>query len=336
MLVTWPAGRGPGGMPIPTPATVGEVVTAWLNAKSSRISPSTVSRYRVALRHILPAIGTIPVAEVRASDIEDLYEALVRRGLSGSSIRKVHWALRQSLAWAQRRGLVTSRVTDGVEMPPLGERPLQPPRSTDVSRLVTHALEFDPDFGLLIAFLAWTGARRGEACGLRWSDLDLAAESVLIERSIVAVPGGVLEKGTKTGRARRIALGPTTATLLRQHREACRQAAVHHGRDFDPESLVFSRDPLGRTAWHPSTISHRFVAACAAADVPPMRLHDLRHHSATALLKRGISVGEVMDRHGWRDLTMVSRYRHLTEATDRAAAVALETSAPASDVPLTP
>ncbi len=55
-----------------------------------------------------------------------------------------------------------------------------------------------------------------------------------------------------------------------------------------------------------------------------MRLHDLRHHSATTLLKQGTSVGEVMDRHGWRNVQMVDRYRHLLEAKDLAAAKALE------------
>ena len=55
-----------------------------------------------------------------------------------------------------------------------------------------------------------------------------------------------------------------------------------------------------------------------------MRLHDLRHHSATTLLKSGASVGEVMDRHGWRTVEMVNRYRHLLEATDVEAARTLE------------
>jgi integrase len=71
-------------------------------------------------------------------------------------------------------------------------------------------------------------------------------------------------------------------------------------------------------------VSHRFVAAYKAAAVPPMRMHDLRHHSATTLLKNGATVGEVMDRHGWKTLEMVGRYRHLLDATDRKAAAMLE------------
>jgi integrase len=64
--------------------------------------------------------------------------------------------------------------------------------------------------------------------------------------------------------------------------------------------------------------------ACEDAGVPHIRLHDLRHHSATTLLKNGASVGEVMDRHGWRTVQMVNRYRHLLEAQDTEAAKVLE------------
>jgi len=115
-----------------------------------------------------------------------------------------------------------------------------------------------------------------------------------------------------------------TQELLREHRERCAARASACGTKLKASAFVFSPDPAGRAAWHPSTVSHRFVAACATAGIPPMRMHDLRHHSATALLKGGVSVGEVMDRHGWKTLEMVSRYRHLLEAKDRHAAETLE------------
>jgi hypothetical protein len=41
-------------------------------------------------------------------------------------------------------------------------------------------------------------------------------------------------------------------------------------------------------------------------------------------MKSGSSVGEVMDRHGWKTVEMVNRYRHLLEAQDARAAEALE------------
>lgn len=306
------------------PVTVSTVVRDWLAAKTPRLAPATVLRYNVARRHIDAAIGSIPVSRLRPRDIEDFYAAAHRDGLSGSSIRKIHWAMRQSLAWAKRRGLVVVLATDGIELPPLGERAIAAPRSADVRALVQHGLEHDADFGPIIAFVAWSGCRRGEACGLRWSDVDLDRGQVTIRRSIVAVPGGVLERGTKTGEMRRIAIGPGTVGVLREHREHQQERARDFETKLHPDGLVFSPDPAGRCPWHPSTISHQFVALCEAAGVPRMRMHDLRHHSATTLLKHGVSVGEVMDRHGWKTLEMVGRYRHLLEATDQSAAVLLE------------
>jgi len=147
---------------------------------------------------------------------------------------------------------------------------------------------------------------------------------VLIRRSVAAVPGGIKIKGTKTGDIRRIAIGPKTIKLLRAQKKRSSERAKTCLTRIDPSSYIFSPDPAGQRPYNPYTITRTFVTACAEAGVPRMRLHDLRHHSATTLLKTGVSVGEVMDRHGWRTVEMVNRYRHLLDAQDSAAAKALE------------
>lgn len=310
---------------VPTgPVSVEKVLTQWLDARKVQLSQSTTDRYRVAIKLIPQAMKKMPVANLRAHHIEDLYADLLVAGQSGSSIRKVHWALRQSLAWAHKRGFTGLIATEGVDLPPLGEIKLNPPPSTDVRKVVEYLLADDPDWGTMIAILAWTGCRRGEACGLRWKDVDLVGKSILIQRSVVAVPGGFEEKRTKTGEVRRIAIGPRTVKLLKAHRKRSDARAKLCDAKIESTAYVFSPDPAGLRPYNPYTITRVFTEACEAAEVPRMRLHDLRHHSATTLLKQGVSVGEVMDRHGWRTLEMVTRYRHLLEATDVAAAKALE------------
>lgn len=304
--------------------TLIQVLDNWLEFRAPHLSPGTVDRYRQAIQHVRPALGKLAVARVETHHIEDFYGKLHREGMSGASIRKIHWAIRQSLAWAKRRGYVAQLATEGVELPPLGAKRIEPPKSDAVGALIDWALEADPEFGTIFALVAWTGCRRGEAVGLKWKDIDLERGQLLIERSVVSVRGGRLEKTTKTNESRRIALGPATIALLGGH-AARRQAVAEfcHG-EIGEGAYVFSPDASMGEAWHPTTISHRFSEACRAAEVPPMRLHDLRHHSATALLKSGVSVGEVMDRHGWKTMEMVSRYRHMMEATDYAAAETLE------------
>lgn len=313
-----------GGL-IPTgPVCVEKVLTDWLEARTAQLSPSTTDRYRVAMKLIPREVKGMPVARLRAHHIEDLYADLAASGQSGSSIRKLHWAFRGALARAHKRGLTGLVATDGVELPPLNARRINPPPTDNVRSVVDHLLKANPDWGALVALIAWTGCRRGEAAGLRWEDVDLVNKNLLIHRSVIAVPGGVAERGTKTGEQRRIAIGPKTVSALKAHHKRCTQRAEACGVLLSPDAYIFSPDVAGRRPYNPHTITRTFVAACKAAGVAPMRIHDLRHHSATILLKQGAAVGEVMDRHGWRTTEMVNRYRHLLEAKDIAAAKALE------------
>ena len=175
-----------------------------------------------------------------------------------------------------------------------------------------------------MAVVAWTGCRRGEVAGLHWEDIDFAQGNLLIRRAVVTIPGGVQVKGTMTGDIRRIAIGTRTVKLLKAHKKRSDGRARKCGTTIEPSSYVFSPDPASRRPYNPYTITRTFVDACKAAGVPPIRLHDRRHHSATTLLKSCTSVGEVMDRHGWRTVEMVNRYRYLLQAQDFAAAQALE------------
>jgi integrase len=304
--------------------TVLQTLDNWLDSRKAQLSPATTDRYRVAIKHVEPALGSMRVARLRPHHIEDLYSALVTEGQSGSSIRKLHWALRQSLAWAHRRGYSSIIATDGIELPPLGAREIEPPSSADVRTVIDYLLTKDPNWGTLVAVIAWTGCRRGEVAGLRWQDVDLIEGNVLIRRSVAAIPGGIQIKGTKTGDIRRIAIGPRTVKLLKAHRKRADGRAKKCGATIEPSAFIFSPDSASQRPYNPYTITRTFGQACQEAGVQPMRLHDLRHHSATTLLKGGASVGEVMDRHGWRTVEMVNRYRHLLDAQDFAAAKALE------------
>jgi integrase len=306
------------------PMTVSVVVEKWLAAKKARLAPSTTDRYRVAIKHIDAGIGSMKVARLRPHHIEDFYAALYADGQSGSSIRKVHWALRQSLAWAHRRGYTSIIATEGIELPPLGAKEIEPPSSADVRMVLEKLLAKDPDWGTLVAIVAWTGCRRGEVAGLHWEDVNLTQGNLLFRRAVVAIPGGVQIKGTKTGDIRRIALGPRTVELLKAHKKRCETRAKECGVTIEPSAYIFSPDPASARPYNPYTITRTFAKACKDAGAPHTRLHDLRHHSATTLLKGGSSVGEVMDRHGWRTVEMVNRYRHLLEATDVEAAKAIE------------
>jgi integrase len=73
-----------------------------------------------------------------------------------------------------------------------------------LSRIATQRIDvYDPEYGTLLRILTATGARRGEVCGLRWSDLDRGSRTLSIHRSVASVSVGTIVKDTKSHAARR-------------------------------------------------------------------------------------------------------------------------------------
>ena len=131
--------------------------------------------------------------------------------------------------------------------------------------------------------LAATGARRGEVCGLRWSDIDRSESTLTIKRSVASVAGGTVVKDTKTHAARRIAVDADTLAVLDQQRCRMEERAAACRIAFDPDGS-FSRRGRRLQPLHPDTITGTFRRICDRAGLSGVRLHDLRHLHATQLL----------------------------------------------------
>ena len=131
--------------------------------------------------------------------------------------------------------------------------------------------------------LLTTGLRRGEVAALRWSDIDLTAKTLSVQRTRVTVDYTVVENEPKTPRSRRrLALDVDTVEALRAHRRKQTADRKQLGDDWQQTGYVFT-DEIG-AAMHPQAITDRFQRLAGEAGVPVMRLHDLRHTSATLAL----------------------------------------------------
>jgi integrase len=128
----------------------------------------------------------------------------------------------------------------------------------------------------LFHLIAHRGLRRGEACGLPWSETDLASQTITITSALVQL-GWKVEFGEPKSEAsgRVIPLDNATTDVLRQ--QHTRQAALRRalGEDWEDSGLVFT-NPDG-SPLHPAKVTDAFHDLAAAAELPPVRLHDLRH-----------------------------------------------------------
>jgi integrase len=149
----------------------------------------------------------------------------------------------------------------------------------------------------LFLLVALCGLRRGEACGLRWCDLDLTRGTATISVQLTQNAWTVEEGRPKSDAGERVVILPTElVTLLTTHkmsqeeeRAAWRSAWVDSGR-------VFIRE--GGAHLVPDEVSDRFRALVAECGLPPVTLHGLRHGAATYALDAGVDVRVVQEMLG--------------------------------------
>lgn len=196
--------------------TLAELLERWMEhlAGLGR-SDSTLYNYGKYIdREIVPALGSNRLSKLSPLDIDRFYTKLRKRGLSSSTIRQMHAILRASLNQAERWGLVHRNVAKLASAPSQEQREQLPPEPAMVRAMLVAAREFDPLFGLYVRIAVAIGARRAEVCGLRWSDIDLEAGSLTVQRSYLAIPGAKGDRPTKTRSARTVSLDPDTIAAL--------------------------------------------------------------------------------------------------------------------------
>jgi integrase len=313
--------------PVAPVLTFGGWLDEWWVAKRTALSPSSVAPWRSAIElHLKPSLGELPLGELRLHDLEDVYQRLVDGGLSPGRVQKVHTVASVALNAAVRRGLIAASPA-ALAKPPGGRRSEpDPPTPQEVAQLLTAAHAADPDLYEFLVVAANTGARRGEICALRWSDLDVGNRVLTIARAVVKGGGdGVVVRQTKTGAVGRIAVSQQVVDVLRQRQERLASALGGANVERPADGFIWSQDPEGSRPIYPDTISVRFRALRERAGLDHVELRQFRHYTATQLLAAGIDVRTVAGRlrHARPAMTL-DRYAAWVPARDREAADLLE------------
>lgn len=317
----------------PKRQTLGEFLTdVWLPAIEHTIKPGTFESYRrnVRLHMAGRPIGRRPLQEVEPSELNALYSALMagdadHRALGARSVAYVatilHRAFRDAVRW---QALIRNPA-----------QAADPPRSSAHKEMQTwngaqlrtflDSIDHDRLRGCWW-LLANTGMRRGEALGLRWSDIDLGAGTIRITRTLITTDAqrkgapGMAWGTPKTAKGRRtVALDPSTVTALRTHRTRQLEERLAMGADYQDQDLVVCQ--IDGVPIHPKTISYQFGKATRIAKLPRIRLHDLRHTHATLALRAGVHPRIVQERLGHANVSItLDTYSHVDLDMQAAAA----------------
>lgn len=305
-----------------TQATVNELfekVLAHLGAIGRE--RSTLNTYAQIMARAGARFGKLPVRKLRAEQLDRFYAELTAEGLTGASVHRYHAVIRRSLAQAVRWGWVAHNVADRATPPPERRPQIKLQTSEAVARLIEAAAQSrTPELAVAFRVLAALGGRRGELCGLRWSDIDPVTGACRIERSIKEVRGDVFVGDVKTHQGRTLLLDPGTLAVLATHRAAMASRAQMCSTTLVADAFVLSDSADGAQPWKPGRLT-RALDRLRERSGYTGRLHDLRHWHASQLVGAGEDPALVAERLGHRDATTTMRwYAHALPEADRRAA----------------
>ncbi len=330
--------------------TIEAYLRSWLLDKlAAGLRPTTGRSYRQHVEdYLVPHLGHLRLGELRPAHVSRMLRELAAsnetraRTIGPATLRRVHATLRSALADAVRSELVRRNAATDASVPKAERPKVRPWEAEELGAFLDAAGAHR--LGALFELVALAGLRRGEACGIRWPDVDLERGVLVVRQQVVQLDGGVepaacpyCRRGhrglafgqpkTASGDARRVDLGERAVGSLLAHRLAQDTERASWGSAYDDHGLVFAREdgsPLP-----PELVTKTFGRLVAEAGLRPVRLHDLRHGRASLMLAAGVPIAVVSKMLGHSSITITSdTYSHLLEGVGRAAADAADALVP--------
>lgn len=301
-----------GGVLLATSPTVADWLTYWLDVvcveRGLKVNTMRSHRSKVA-QYLIPNLGRHRLDRLAPEHVRAMYVKMRAEGLSEGTLRQTHAILRRALTVAVRERKAPYNVAAMIDPPGTEITEERVPLSLAEAERVLA----DNELRWWVAL--YLGLRQGEALGLKWSDVDLDAGTLRVERTLVRSPGEGLVFGTPKSKASRRIIPLPAMTLAR-----FKLAAVDNP---DPGALIFHRNggPLDHRAdwqaWQDTLKRHGISAR---------PLHAARHTTASLLEAAGVPVRMAGQILGQASVKVTHGYQHGDIEQMRAALDAIESA----------
>ena len=259
--------------------TLGEWLDRWLaEYKAGTVRPGTLKSFRCYIEYyIKPQLGDKQISLISQQDIQRMYRRLKTEGrirehpemghqLSDSMVRHIHTTLHTALKDAVQAHVIPRNPTEGTTAPKPNYKPKRILTGEELDAFLA-VVERDEVWRDFFQTELMTGLRRGEICGLQWSDFDEEGGTLKVCRTLHSQRKGEYTVGeTKTGKGMRTILLPKTVADILRRRKA---DTISQWIFPDP---VKPEDPV-----NPGSAYLRMKTLLQRAGLPSIRFHDLRH-----------------------------------------------------------
>lgn len=233
-------------------------------------------------------------------------------------------------------GLINENPCSRAEHPKAEEIDIRVLTEEEIPTLLDALSDAPPQYSVITQLALLLGARRGEICALRWSDIDFEKGTFSIKRTVQSIPGiGLVFNTPKTRRGKRcLRIGADCVELLQEYRRYqkaervrigsawVRKVTLENGKVVDNDMLFtkWNGEPMD-----PDIISFWFPKFLEAHNLPDVNFHSLRHSNASILIAAHVPITTVSGRLGHAQTsTTLNYYASAIQSADAAAADALE------------
>lgn len=298
-------------------------LTQWMNVYQMNLEATTKANYVERINYrINPYLGNTPLKQLTPTAIQQWINTLqTTEKLAPKSIANLYNILNPALERAVMDNLIPTNPCANAVLPKKQPFQAQVYNQQQIQRL--FALVKGTDMELIVLLALYLGLRRGEMVALQWDDINLTTGTVYVHRNRVLAKGKVIDKSPKsTAGVRIIPLGAPQIQQLKEAREQYLLDKLAWGKGFKDTNLVL-RKPDG-SAYNPDSISQKWERFVKKSGLPVIRLHDLRHSCATALIAAGVNPKTVQTIMGHANMQVtMGIYVHNTPQMNQAAAAAL-------------
>ena len=325
-------------------ATCGMIMERWFAEHCVHLAESTQSKYSDGIDRLSKMfIYDMEIKRISKKTYNTLLLDL-QNGVGGKqpvtmrTALSISEALRMSLSWAAKEGIIPSYPFEKIELPKPKKRPQKILTDADVKAL--DAFTVDHPFRIPLLLALYGGLRREEAAALTWYDIDYTRRTITINKAITRTSKGKeLEKDTKnTSSSRTITMPKFVMNELRSAPKTSERVCVSstgepYKLDSYPQAVKRIIDDINakRATDNEKAVQDAVKAGLPkrsvhqAAPMPPATYHDLRHTHAAMCIRMGMQPKVISERLGHSSIKItMDLYGYLMPGLQESVADALD------------
>lgn len=301
--------------------TFRDILAAWQAANRIRLKESSVSRYQNLIdTHILPELGSKRMGQITVSVINRFLTTKLEHGrldhtggLSPSYVRSIALIISSAISFGASENMC-SPLRSKITKPSIPKKELTILGVEEQTLLEKELLDDMDEEKLLIYITLYTGLRIGEACALRWEDIDLESKLLYVRQTVSRV---WFREGEKK-KSRLIIGSPKSESSLRCIPVCSKLHTILSSFQYRRRYGYILMNTADSSFISPRTFEYRYKAILKRCSLDPINYHALRHTFATRCIERGVDIKSLSEILGHSDVSItLNTYVHSSMALKR-------------------